>query len=145
MSRFVLLPAIASLALCAAAEAQAHVHSEGGHRTPAASHASGPRYVPDAPLVKGMLRIKAAAAELAGPSKGKRERVLAQADEIAQAIDTIFAECRLEPEPDSALHPILAKLLGAVGALRENTGDDDAIAEIRQAVADYEGLFGPLP
>ena len=120
--------------------------TESHHASPATA-IGATRYVPDAPLLAGMRRIKAAATELARPPEGGPDptRVLAQADAIGQAVDGIFRDCRLAPEPDAALHPVLARLLGAVNALRADTRDAEAVAAIGQAIADYERLFGPVP
>ena len=53
----------------------------------------------------------------------------------------MFANCDLEPEPDVALHGILARLMAASEALREAPADPAPVAGMREALADYGRLF----
>lgn len=49
--------------------------------------------------------------------------------------------CRLEPEPDVALHGILARLVAGSEALRGAPADPAPVAGMRDALADYVRLF----
>ncbi len=44
----------------------------------------------------------------------------ALADEITDAVNYMFANCKLDPAPDVALHPLLAKLLADTQVLHRN-------------------------
>ena len=108
---------------------------------PAVGHAS--RWPADAPLVRGMSRIRAVADALGHASHGHLDaaQVQALAAELRSAVETMFVQCRLEPEPDAALHPLLARVLGASRALSEGRFDAAAQAELRAVLARYAELF----
>ena len=53
----------------------------------------------------------------------------------------MFAECKLEPEPDAALHPLLARVLVAADTLSTSGFDADALADLQAVVARYPLLF----
>lgn len=119
---------------------------QASHGTPAPSPAttSATRlWIPDAPLVDGMARVGRAVATLAhlemGHLGGSQVRTLA--GDVDAAIEYMFANCRLEPEPDAALHGILARLMAASKALREAPSDAAPVATMRAALADYARLF----
>ena len=126
----------------AAPDAHAHDDAHAGH---AAVDADVPvpeghePWTPDAPLIEGMSRIRTAVAGMetaAGPAATAGH--LADVDE---AIRFIFANCRLEPAPDAALHGVLARLQAASGALHADPADTAALSSMRAAVANYEVLF----
>jgi hypothetical protein len=96
--------------------------------------------------------VRAATDALAHAGHGHLDRAQerALADEIAAAVNTMFAQCRLAPAPDAALHPLLARLLVASQALRERPADADVAdvaAELRAVLQRYDQLFddSPLP
>lgn len=97
------------------------------------------RWTPDAPLLEGMSRIRAAVAGLEHAAGA--EAVAAHAVEIDASVEDIFANCRLDPEPDIALHAILAQLMAATLALQADPGDLAPVAALHAAVANYEALF----
>lgn len=112
---------------------------------------AGQRWATDAPLRAGMARVQAAADALAPLEKEPMdpERVRAQADGIQAAVNTMFAECKLEPAPDAALHPLLAQLLSASQALRDAPTNAEPLADLRAVLARYRLLFddpmAPVP
>jgi len=71
--------------------------------------------------------------------------VRAHAAEVRAAVDDIFARCRLEPRPDAALHPLLARLIAASGALAEDPAATAPLAEIRAVLEHYAALFDEVP
>src|SRR5690606_5016495 len=91
----------------------------------------------------GMSRVRKAVATLAHLEMGHLDarQVLTVADDIDAAIEDMFANCRLAPEPDVALHGILARLMAASKALREVPEDPAPAATMRAALADYARLF----
>ena len=109
----------------------------------AAAPAGGTPWTPDAPLVSGMARVRSAAATLAHLEMGHlgEDQVLEIANDIDSAIEDMFANCKLAPEPDIALHGILARLMAASRALRDAPADPAPVAAVRAALADYARLF----
>lgn len=101
------------------------------------------RWTPDAPLSRGMQRVRAATATLDHGSHGHLDdaQVRNIAAELKSAVDTMFAECKLEPEPDAALHPLLARVLLAADTLSTSGFDADALADLQAVVARYPLLF----
>jgi len=101
------------------------------------------RWPADAPLVRGMSRIRTVADALVHASHGHLDaaQVQALAAELKSAVETMFIECRLEPAPDAALHPLLARVLAASQALSDGNFDADALAELRAVLARYAELF----
>ena len=113
------------------------------HGTATATAVLASRWPADAPLVRGMSRIRTVADALVHASHGHLDatQVQALAAELESAVETMFVECRLEPAPDAALHPLLARVLGASQALSDGSFDADALAELRSVLARYAELF----
>ena len=147
-----------ALALPAAAQEAGHAgHDASEAQDSHASHAAhdahdaqadapafpAQRWRPDEPLSQGMQRVRAATTALAHGGHGHLDdaQVANIAAELQAAVDAMFAGCKLEPEPDAALHPLLARVLGAATALRENGFDAGALATLEQVLADYPRLF----
>lgn len=126
-----------------ATEPQAHEGHEAHAATAAEADAPAVRWQPDAPLSRGMQRVRAATAALEHGEHGHLDAVQVQniAAELRAAVDEMFANCRLEPEPDAALHPLLARVLGASRALSEGEFDQSALDELRAVLARYPALF----
>lgn len=101
------------------------------------------RWTPDAPLSRGMQRVRAATATLEHGAHAHLDdgQVRNIAAELKSSVDMMFAECKLEPEPDAALHPLLARVLVASNTLSESGFDADALAELQAVVARYPLLF----
>lgn len=101
------------------------------------------RWPADAPLVRGMARIRTATDSLAHAAHGHLDpaQVQAIAAELKSAVETMFVECRLDPAPDAALHPLLARVLGASQRLSERGFDATAQDELRAVLARYGELF----
>ena len=120
----------------------AHAHDADAKLGPEPA-GTAPRWVADAPLRAGMARVRAAADVLAHLEMGHlgAPQVTAQADEIRAAVDFMFAECRLAPEPDAALHPLLARLIGISAALKEHPSDPAPMADLRAVLTRYAELF----
>lgn len=142
-----LLPLLVLVPAFALAQGQA----EGGH----AAHAPGaagmdaaaplPAGAPwraDEPLSRGMARVRAAtlALEHAGHGHLDPTQVRGIAGDLRAATQAMFAECRLEPAPDAALHPLLAAVLDAAARLEEGF-DPGALASLQAVLARYPRLF----
>lgn len=132
----------------AGAPAETHADAHDAEHADAASHAAGTDYAvpaghepwtPDAPLVDGMSRVRTAIADLrAHPGEAN---VAARAADIDAAVQYMFANCKLDPEPDIALHAVLARLIAGTQALHANPADTAAVVDMQAAVANYEQLF----
>lgn len=135
------LAALLGLALPAMAQ---HAHdAHEGHEPAAAAAIPAQRHATDAPLREGMSRIHGALEELRHYEMGHMPKSVAieRVDAIQAATDYLFANCKLEPQADAALHGMLAPLLAGVQAFRKDPDDTSTIAAMRQAVADYPRVF----
>ncbi|HEY4529410.1 MAG TPA: DnrO protein [Luteimonas sp.] len=147
MKRFALLLVVAICAPGIAFAQHAHGAHDGhamhGSHHPAAAAGETGAWTPDAPLIDGMARVSAAVASLAHMEMGHMAgaQVLSVADTIDAAVEDMFANCKLAPEPDAALHGILARLMAASKALRDAPADPAPAAVMRAALAEYARLF----
>ena len=139
---------IAACAFAVTGAAQAappHDHDHAGHA--AHSHASAgadaQRWETDAPLRKGMGEVRAALADLRHLEMGHMPPAMAgeRAAVVVSAVEGMFAECKLPPDADAALHAILIPLLEAAKRLGRDHSDVGAVAAMREAVADYPQRF----
>ncbi len=101
------------------------------------------RWHADASLQAGMARVRTASDALEHLQHGHLDarQVRALADEITEAVNYMFANCRLDPAPDAALHPLLAKLLTDSQALQQHPTDSIPVFQIRDVLARYAELF----
>ena len=101
------------------------------------------RWQADAPLQAGMARVLVASKALEHMQHGHLNpaQVTALADEIKGAVNDMFAQCKLDPAPDAALHPLLARLLTASEALRTNPMESSPVEDIHAVLARYGELF----
>ena len=90
-----------------------------------------------------MARLRVVADALAHAEHGHLDagQVATLADQLQAAVDTMFAECKLEPAADAALHPLLARVLAASAALREKPTDPAPVTELREVLLRYPQLF----
>lgn len=135
-----------STTLCAALPAIAqHNHDEHESHAATTSPIAIPaqRYATDAPLREGMSRIHGALDELAHYEMGHMPQSMAveRVDTIKAATDSIFANCKLAPEADAALHGMLVPLLNGIQAFQKDPADTSTIDAMRNAVADYPRVF----
>jgi len=135
-----------AVAIAASGSATAHGHGEDPHAVPAptgSATAPAQRYATDAPLRRHMDQIRTAVAALDHAAHGHLDagQVATLAGSIRARVRDIIAECTLPPEADAALHGIIAPLMQHAGALEAAPDDTSAIAPMREAVAEYEGLF----
>ena len=137
-----LLSTILYAALPATAQ---HSHEE--HETHAANTAPvaipAQRHATDAALRDGMSRIHAALDELTHYEMGHMPQSIAveRVDTIKQATNYIFANCKLDPEADAALHGMLVPLINSIQTFQKDPADSATVAKMRQAVADYPRVF----
>lgn len=124
------------------ASAAAH-HDHDDHAAIMHVPADHVRWMPDASLIQGMARVRTAVATLAHHEMGHMGdlHVLTLADEIDSAVAFMFANCKLDPRPDVALHGLLARLMAGTQALHATPGDASPVADMRAAVQDYAKWF----
>lgn len=141
------------------AEAAVDIHQaaplvDDGHDAHAAhdAHVAGDLVLPplpatpwqsDAPLREGMRRVQRAVDSLGHAEHDHLDaaQVTAAADEVQAAADFMFANCKLEVEPDIALHGLLAVLIKGASELRAKPVDLSPLAGMREALALYPRMF----
>jgi hypothetical protein len=123
-----------------AAASRSHPATDAGVApTPAA------RFVADAALREGMASIRGSVLALEHARHGHLDaaQVRQRARAIRTDVNTIIAKCRLAPDADAALHPILAALLTQAAALERDPGKPTAAIDgLQAALRDYARLFG---
>lgn len=96
-------------------------------------------WTPDAPLIEGMSRVRTALRGL--EAQPDEATVVARAGDVDAAVKYMFDNCKLAPEPDIALHGILARLMVGSKALHAKPADTMPVHDMHAAVQDYERLF----
>ena len=91
----------------------------------------------------GMRRVRDAFDGLQPPvtDRPDENRMPRLAAEVDAAVEYIFENCNLDPEPDVALHGLLARLMAATRALRDDPADTEPVAAMRAVLEDYPRLF----
>ena len=97
----------------------------------------------DAPLREGMRRVQRAVDALGHAEHDHLDaaQVTAAAEAVQAAVDFMFANCKLEPEPDVALHGLLAVLIKGASDLKANPADLSPLAGMREVLALYPRMF----
>lgn len=127
-------------------------HAANGHTADAhADHAAAvalptppaTTWASDAPLREGMRRMHHAVDALGHAEHGHLDvtQTTAAVQQVQDAANFMFANCKLAPEPDAALHGVLATLISGASALKANPADTAPVASMREAVALYPRLF----
>lgn len=129
----------APCAMAAPPEEHAHTHAHAATATPVPAT----RWATDAPLREGMRRVHEALHQLHGYERGQMSQstALARVADIEAAAAYMFANCKLEPTPDAALHGMLAPLLASAAAFKQNPTDVTGVAAMHNAVANYPRYF----
>ncbi|MEO8804010.1 MAG: DnrO protein [Rudaea sp.] len=129
----------APCAVASPPQAHSHTHEHATTSTPVPAV----RWATDAALREGMHRVHGALDQLHRYELGQlpQSAALASVADIEAAGAYMFANCKLDPTPDAALHGMLAPLLAGAAALKQNPKDMTAVAAMRNAVADYPRYF----
>lgn len=122
--------------------ALAHAHPP-THNLTGATPVQAQRWVPDASLRAGIrkLHVNVDALRHAEAGHMSASMIRDHAAAIERAISDMFAQCRLEPAPDAALHGILVPLLSAAQSLKAYPDKLEAVAKMRAAIASYSRYF----
>ena len=97
----------------------------------------------DAPLREGMRRMHQAVDTLGHAESGHLDatQTTAAAQQVQDAANYMFANCKLPPEPDAALHGVLARLMSGAAAIKADPADTSPVASMREAVELYPRMF----
>jgi len=141
-----ILPIACLWAVSACASENAAPVEEHSHHAHHAAHSDavanptteGAMYATDAPLRAGMLKIREF---LSAPRPADTEAAKQLTNEIDAEVQKLFAQCKLEPAADAALHGVLALIIEGSAGLRVAAGDDHAWAKLQEALALYPKRF----
>jgi len=97
----------------------------------------------DAPLREGMRRMHRAVAALAHAEHDHLDatQTAAAAQQVQAAAEYMIAKCKLAPEPDAALHGLLATLVAGAAAIKADPANTTPVAAMREAMALYPRMF----
>lgn len=112
-----------------------HAHA---HAASADAAVDATPYATDAPLRAGMAAIQDL---LSAERPADDAAAAALATAIQARVQQLFAECKLAPAADAALHGVLAQLLDGAAALRADHGDEAAWARLESALTLYAERF----
>lgn len=101
------------------------------------------RWATDAPLRAGMRNLREATETLNHYEMGhlddtQRDNAV---EKIDAAIKDMFANCKLKPEADVALHGLLAKFIAGANAVRAGKFTKAELAPMQEALTQYPQLF----
>jgi hypothetical protein len=140
-NRIMLSIMVAGMALSAPLHAQ-HAHSSPA-TLPTTHSTTATRWATDAPLRAGMRGAHDVVAALAHGRHGHLDaaQVRALAAQLEGHVQGIFAECKLAPQADAALHDILLPLLAGARALAADPADLRPVASMQRALDAYARGF----
>lgn len=132
---------VAGMALSAPADAQ-HVHP-GPVPDPGSHSTAATRWATDAPLRAGMRGARDVVAALEHGRHGHLDagQVRRLGAQLAGHVQGIFAECKLAPQADAALHDILLPLLAGARVLAADPADVRPVAPMQRALDAYARGF----
>src|SRR3546814_11398767 len=85
-----------------------------------------------------MSRVRTALAGLESESHPDDATVAALATDIDSAVEYMFANCQLPPEPDIALHAVLARLMANTSALKAHPSDGSPVVALHESVHHFK-------
>lgn len=120
---------------------ESHTHEHDGA---APALAEGERWATDAPLRASMLKIRAGVEETMSAYQ-----IGALAPNQAQALGATVEEnvaymiqnCKLEPEPDAALHVLIGRMMTASEAMKKDPSSQAGWPVLMAVLHDYEATF----
>jgi hypothetical protein len=127
----------------APADTSEHDHHDGHEMSESVALPATP-WATDAPLRANMRLIRDAVDSLEHYEQGHIDATQAAqlGTDIQNAVNTMFAECKLEAEADAALHGLLATFMVGARAVRtEAELPTQAIAQMREALTRYPLVF----
>lgn len=145
--------AVAALAACLAANAQAAAEHEHGHHSHHGAESAqlslnnGKKWTTDDNLRKGMAAIRdALAADLHAihGNKETAEQYGALAKKVDEQIEFMVNNCKLDPDADAMLHRVLARIIDGSRAMTQqktSKGRHQGAEKIAHALQDYPTYF----
>jgi hypothetical protein len=98
----------------------------------------------DEPLRVSMLKIRSAV-EKARPAYERKELRAADSRALAEVVEEsvahIAANCRLSPEPDAALHLLIARMINAAQSLKNDPASQGGLPQLAAVLHDYRSAF----
>jgi hypothetical protein len=97
----------------------------------------------DAPLREGMRRMHRAVEALGHAEHDHLDaaQTTAVAQLVQDAANYMITNCKLAPEPDAALHGLLATLMTGAAAIKADPANTSPVAAMRDAMALYPRMF----
>jgi hypothetical protein len=129
-----------------AAVASSETHAAHTQRNDAAAPvlAEGERWATDEPLRVSMLKIRAGVeATMPAYQSGALDASQAQSlsATVEQAVTYMIQNCKLEPEPDAALHVLIGRMLAASEAMKKDPASPAGWPELSAILHDYAATF----
>lgn len=119
-------------------------HTNHAEQSAALTPPEGELWATDEPLRQAMTRVRAAVAEaLPAHESGSFDpaSALALAQTIEREVAFMIEHCKLPPEPDAALHVLIARMLTAANGLKSAPPAADAIPELTHVLEEYGTNF----
>lgn len=122
-----------------------HGHEDAGKATSATSAKPAKKFAVDEALKQRMTVVIDTIENFAqNKTHSSQKEHKAQFAEVGTKIETtvqdIFKSCKLTPDADAAIHPILASLLGGASLLKKGNGKV-GLNKIHKALKQYEDFF----
>lgn len=129
-----------------AAVASGESHATHMHETDATApvRADGERWATDEPLRASMLKIRAGVeATMPAYQSGALDANQAQSlsATVEQNVTYMIQNCKLEPEPDAALHVLIARMLTASEAMQKDPASHAGWPALMAILHDYGAAF----
>ena len=97
------------------------------------------KFVPTEDLKVRMEKLLGLMKELKG-KKPEQKQVKEYGDKIANVVKDIIKTCKLEPDADAAIHPVLGSVLEGTEEFKKGNFES-GYAKIQEGLLDYEKLF----
>jgi hypothetical protein len=104
----------------------------------------GQRWATDEPLRASMLKIRAGVEEtMPAYQSGALDANQAQSlsATVEQSVEYMIQNCKLEPEPDAALHVLIGRMLTASEAMKKEAVSQAGWPELLAVLRDYAATF----
>ena len=119
-------------------------HEGHAQHRPAPVLAEGQRWATDPPLRAAMTRIREAV-ERNAPAYDQQRLQTADAETLANAVESdityMIANCRLDSEPDAALHALIGRMMNAAAALRKDPISEAGLPRLVAVLHEYQATF----
>ena len=102
--------------------------------------AAGRRWRTDEPLRDAMTRIRGAVKRI-DPKQLQPGNANFLATAVEQDVAYMVSNCRLDPEPDAALHLLIGRMMNAAAALREDPMSDAGLPQLMAVLNEYQATF----